>query len=78
MMSKSKYKLFLRAGARPNFMKIAPLMKAFADQAAVVLRGIDGARDVKVEQVAGMVEVAVELDRRAMARWGCSPRMRAP
>jgi cobalt-zinc-cadmium resistance protein CzcA len=31
--------------------------------------GIDGARDVKVEQVSGMAEVEVKLDREAMARW---------
>ncbi len=46
------------------------VLKTFADRAAVVLRGIDGARDVTVEQVTGMVEVVAELDRQAMARWG--------
>ncbi len=46
------------------------VLKASADQAAAAIRAVDGARDVKVELVAGMVEVAVELDRPAMARWG--------
>lgn len=45
------------------------VLKAFADRAAARVAGIDGARDVKVEQVAGMAEVEVRLDREAMARF---------
>jgi cobalt-zinc-cadmium resistance protein CzcA len=45
------------------------VLKGFADRAAAAVTGIDGARDVKVEQVSGMAEVEVKLDREAMARW---------
>ncbi|MBI4917712.1 MAG: efflux RND transporter permease subunit [Acidobacteria bacterium] len=44
-------------------------LKAIADKAAAALSGIEGARDVKVEQVSGMAEVEVRLDRTAMARY---------
>ncbi len=44
-------------------------LKGVADRAAAFLAGIPGARDVKVEQVAGMEEVEVRLDREAMARY---------
>jgi len=46
------------------------VLKGFADRAAATVTGIDGARDVKVEQISGMAEVEVKLDREAMARWG--------
>jgi cobalt-zinc-cadmium resistance protein CzcA len=46
------------------------VLKGVADRAAALLSGVDGARDVKVEQVAGMEEVEVRLDRDAMARYG--------
>jgi cobalt-zinc-cadmium resistance protein CzcA len=45
------------------------VLKAIADRAAAALSGIEGARDVKVEQVSGMAEVEVRLDRMAMARY---------
>ncbi|MBI4917573.1 MAG: efflux RND transporter permease subunit [Acidobacteria bacterium] len=45
------------------------VLKAIADKAAAALSGIEGARDVKVEQVSGMAEVEVRLDRTAMARY---------
>jgi cobalt-zinc-cadmium resistance protein CzcA len=45
-------------------------LKNFSDKAAAVLMGIRGASDVKVEQVSGMAEVEVNLDRSAMARYG--------
>jgi cobalt-zinc-cadmium resistance protein CzcA len=45
-------------------------LKAVADRAAAMISGVPGARDVKVEQVAGMNEVRVALDRAAIARWG--------
>jgi heavy metal efflux system protein len=46
------------------------VLKGYADQAATLMRGVRGASDVKVEQVSGMTEVALELDRPAMARYG--------
>jgi heavy metal efflux system protein len=45
-------------------------LKGYADQVAALMRGVRGASDVKVEQVSGMTEVALELDRSAMARYG--------
>jgi cobalt-zinc-cadmium resistance protein CzcA len=45
------------------------VLKGFADRAAAQMSGIEGARDVKVEQVSGMAEVEVRLDREAMARY---------
>jgi len=45
------------------------VLKGIADKAAAALSGIEGARDVKVEQVSGMAEVEVRLDRTAMARY---------
>jgi cobalt-zinc-cadmium resistance protein CzcA len=45
------------------------VLKGYADRAAALMSGVDGARDVKVEQVSGMAEVEVRLDREAMARY---------
>lgn len=45
------------------------VLKGVADKAAAAMSGIEGARDVKVEQVSGMEEVEVRLDREAMARY---------
>jgi cobalt-zinc-cadmium resistance protein CzcA len=45
-------------------------LKGYADEAAALMRGVRGASDVKVEQVSGMTEIALELDRSAMARYG--------
>ena len=47
------------------------VLKQFADRAAAVVLGeVKGARDVKVEQVTGMEQFDIELDRDAMARYG--------
>ena len=45
------------------------VLKGIADKATASLSGVAGARDVKVEQVSGMAEVEVKLDRGAMARY---------
>lgn len=45
------------------------LLKAFADEAAAVLRTIEGAEDVSVEQVAGFSSLDIIPDRRTMARY---------
>jgi cobalt-zinc-cadmium resistance protein CzcA len=47
-------------------------LKQFADQAASVLGGIRGANDARVEQVSGMEQIEIALDRPAMARYGIS------
>ncbi len=44
------------------------VLRAAAEQIAPVLSGVRGARDIKIEQVSGFTELAVELDREAMAR----------
>ncbi len=46
------------------------LLKGFADQASAVLGGLRGAQDARVEQVSGMEQVEITLDRPAMARYG--------
>ena len=46
------------------------VLKSFADKAASEMGSIRGARDVKVEQVSGMAEVEVDLDRAALSRHG--------
>lgn len=46
------------------------VLKQFADRAAAELQGIEGARDVKVEQVSGMSQLDVVIDREAVARHG--------
>ena len=45
-------------------------MKGFADRIAVAVRGVPGAADVKVEQIAGMSQYDLEIDREAVARHG--------
>jgi cobalt-zinc-cadmium resistance protein CzcA len=45
------------------------LLKEIADRASATLRGIDGAEDVSVEQVAGFSSLEIVPDRRAMARY---------
>jgi heavy metal efflux system protein len=45
-------------------------LKSVADRIAGVLSGIPGARDVKVEQVSGMDQVEVKLNRQELARYG--------
>lgn len=46
------------------------VLKEFSDRVAAVMQRIDGARDVKVEQVTGMDQLDVVIDRRALARHG--------
>ena len=46
------------------------VLKDFADRAAAMLQGIDGAHDVKVEQVTGMNQLDVIIDRKALAQHG--------
>jgi cobalt-zinc-cadmium resistance protein CzcA len=46
------------------------VLKKFSDRAAAVLGGVEGARDVKVEQVSGMSQLDVVIDREAVARHG--------
>ncbi len=48
------------------------LLKGFADQAAAVLGSLRGANDARVEQVSGMEQIEIALDRTAMARHGIS------
>jgi len=45
-------------------------MLATANRIATTLRGVDGATDVKVEQVAGLPYLDIRLDRAAIARHG--------
>jgi len=46
------------------------VLKKFADRAAAAVAGVEGARDVKVEQVSGMTQLDVVIDREAVARYG--------
>jgi cobalt-zinc-cadmium resistance protein CzcA len=46
------------------------VLKRLADQAAELVRPVEGATDLKVEQVAGLEGIDVAPDRGAMARWG--------
>lgn len=45
------------------------VLKQFSDRAASILQGVEGARDVKVEQVSGMSQLDVVLDRQALAKY---------
>jgi len=46
------------------------VLKGFADRAAATLSGVEGAEDVKVEQVSGLSQLDVVIDREAAARHG--------
>jgi cobalt-zinc-cadmium resistance protein CzcA len=46
------------------------LLKGFADRTAAAMQGVRGARDIKVEQVSGMTQLDVVIDREAAARHG--------
>ena len=46
------------------------LLKGFADRIAVAVGGVQGASDVKVEQVSGLSQYDVVIDREAAARHG--------
>jgi cobalt-zinc-cadmium resistance protein CzcA len=45
-------------------------MLATANRIARIVRGVPGATDVKVEQVTGLPTLAIDIDRRAVARFG--------
>lgn len=45
-------------------------LKGYADRIAAILGGLDGARDVKVEQVSGMEQIEITYDRKTLARYG--------
>ncbi len=45
-------------------------MRKSADRIAVVLRSIEGAADVKVEQTTGLPVMSIRIDRQAIARYG--------
>jgi cobalt-zinc-cadmium resistance protein CzcA len=46
------------------------VLKQFADRAASLMQGVEGAQDVKVEQVSGMNQLDAVIDRDALARHG--------
>jgi cobalt-zinc-cadmium resistance protein CzcA len=46
------------------------VLKSFADAAAAAVGGVRGAQDLKVEQVSGMAQLDVVIDREAAARHG--------
>jgi cobalt-zinc-cadmium resistance protein CzcA len=46
------------------------VLKSFADRAGSILQGVEGAEDVKIEQVSGMSQLDVVIDREAAARYG--------
>ncbi len=45
-------------------------LKGYADRIATTLNGLEGARDVKVEQVSGMEQIEITYDRKMLARYG--------
>ena len=47
-------------------------LKELADQAAAVLQDVEGASDVKVEQISGMMQLDVRINRQEAARYGIS------
>ncbi|KMO20272.1 efflux RND transporter permease subunit [Methylobacterium platani] len=49
----------------------APMLRT-ANQIAAVLKGIDGAEDVKVEQIAGLPFLEITIDKAGAARYGLS------
>ncbi|MEK9281489.1 CusA/CzcA family heavy metal efflux RND transporter [Bradyrhizobium sp. ISRA442] len=48
------------------------ILLGIAQQVQSVLRGIEGAADIKTEQVAGLPILTVKLDRQALSRYGLS------
>ncbi len=46
------------------------VLKQFADRMAPLMQGVRGAQDVKVEQVSGMDQIDIVIDRAAVARYG--------
>jgi cobalt-zinc-cadmium resistance protein CzcA len=53
----------------PDAQKLADL----ADEAATVMRGIDGLDDVRAEPLVGLPQLTVQVDREAAARVGLTP-----
>jgi cobalt-zinc-cadmium resistance protein CzcA len=51
------------------------ILKSFGDRAATAVLGVDGARDVKVEQISGMSQLDIVIDREAAARYGINTGM---
>ena len=45
-------------------------LKVRADKIAAVVRRVQGAADVQVDQVSGQPQLLIRLDRKAIARWG--------
>lgn len=45
-------------------------LKGYADRIAATLGSLEGARDVKVEQVSGMEQIEISYDRKTLARYG--------
>jgi cobalt-zinc-cadmium resistance protein CzcA len=45
-------------------------LKGYADRIAAILSGLEGARDVKVEQVSGMEQIEITYNRKTLARYG--------
>jgi cobalt-zinc-cadmium resistance protein CzcA len=46
------------------------VLKQFSDRIAPAMQAIEGAQDVKIEQISGMNQVNVVIDRSAVARYG--------
>jgi cobalt-zinc-cadmium resistance protein CzcA len=46
------------------------VLKRFADRVAPAMQAVSGARDVRVEQISGMDQINVIIDRSAVARYG--------
>ncbi len=46
------------------------ILKAKADEIAAVIRSVEGARDVQVEQVSGLGYLQIKIDRNRVARYG--------
>jgi cobalt-zinc-cadmium resistance protein CzcA len=46
------------------------VLKRFADRVAPLMQAVEGAADVKVEQVSGMNQLNLNIDRSALARYG--------
>ena len=46
------------------------VLKQFADKIAPAMQAVEGAEDVKIEQISGMSQINVLIDRNAVARYG--------
>lgn len=45
-------------------------LKQYADRVSAIITGVEGASDIKVEQITGLSQLDVEIDRSALARYG--------